>query len=43
MFKEKNGLEVLVIGKRIMVYDEDANIVDKAKLDNYAWIVKEGE
>lgn len=43
MYKEKNGLEVLVIGKRIVVYDEDANIVDKAKLDNYAWTVRKGK
>lgn len=42
MFNEKNGLMVLVIGKRIYVYDQDANIVSKEKLHNYAWEVKNG-
>ena len=39
MFTEKNGLEVMVIGKRIVIYDSEANIVDKAKLNNYSWEV----
>ena len=40
MFKEKSGVEVLILGKRIIVYDGNANIVDKAKLSSYAWDVK---
>lgn len=42
MFNEKNGLIVLVIGKRIIVYDQEANVIDKEKLHNYAWEVKNG-
>lgn len=42
MFEEKNGIKVLVIGKRIIVYDQEANVVDKEKLHNYAWEVKNG-
>lgn len=40
MYKEKSGVEVLIIGKRLVVYDADANIIGKAKLFNYKWDVK---
>ena len=40
MFSEKNGLEVLVIGKRVIVYDQDANKVGQLRLYNYQWEVK---
>lgn len=40
MYKEKSGVEVLVVGKRIVVYDACANVVGKAKLFNYRWDVK---
>lgn len=41
MFKEKSGVEVLVVGKRLIVYDAEANVVGQMKLFNYAWEVKE--
>lgn len=41
MFEEKSGVEVLVIGKRLIIYDHDANVVDEEKLINYAWKVEE--
>ena len=41
MFKEKSGVEVLVVGKRLIVYDQDANKVGQMKLFNYTWEVKE--
>ena len=41
MYKEKSGVEVLVIGKRLVVYDSDANIVGQCKLKGYEWKVKE--
>lgn len=40
MFKEKSGVEVLVLGKRIIVYDSKANKIDQRKLNKYAWEVK---
>lgn len=40
MYKEKSGVEVLIIGKRIVVFDANANVVGKAKLFNYEWEVK---
>lgn len=40
MFKEKSGVEVLVIGKRLVVFDADANKVGQCKLNNYEWEVK---
>lgn len=40
MFKEKSGVEVLVIGKRLVVFDADANKVEQCKLNNYEWEVK---
>ena len=43
MFKEKSGVEVLVIGKPLVVYDVQANKVGQLKLNNYAWEVKKGE
>jgi hypothetical protein len=39
MFKEKNGIEVIVIGKRVIVYDQDANKIGQLKLYNYTWPV----
>ena len=41
MYKEKSGVEVLVIGKRLVIFDTDANKVGQYKLNNYAWNVKE--
>ena len=41
MYKEKSGVEVLVIGKRLVIFDADANKVDQCTLNNYAWNVKE--
>lgn len=40
MVQEKNGIEVLIIGKRIIVYDDKANIVDREELPGYTWEVK---
>ena len=40
MFTEKNGLEVLVIGKRVIVYDQNAEKVGQLKLFSYEWEVK---
>ncbi len=40
MYKEKSGVEVLVIGKRLIVYDGKANEVGQCKLNNYTWEVK---
>lgn len=40
MYKEKSGVEVLVIGKRLIVYDNKANEVGQCKLNNYKWEVK---
>ena len=40
MFKEKSGVEVLVVGKRLVVYDSQANKVGQCKLFNYSWAVK---
>ena len=40
MYKEKSGVEVLVIGKRLIVYDNKANKVGQCKLNNYKWEVK---
>ena len=40
MVQEKNGIEVLIIGKRIIVYDDKGNIVDREKLPSYTWEVK---
>lgn len=37
--KEKSGVEVLVIGKRIIVFDSDANKIGQLKLNNYRWEV----
>lgn len=42
MFKEKSGVEVLVIGKRLIVYDGQANKVGQCKLNNYVWEVTKG-
>ena len=39
-FKEKSGVEVMVIGKRLIVYDSKANKIGQCKLNNYAWKVK---
>ena len=43
MFKEKSGVEVLIIGKRLVVFDAEANKVGQCKLNNYSWNVKEGK
>lgn len=40
MFTEKNGLEVLIVGKRVIVYDQDAEKVGQLRLYNYEWEVK---
>lgn len=40
-FKEKSGVEVLVIGKRLVVFDDKANKVGQMRLFNYSWEVKE--
>lgn len=40
MFNEKNGLEVLIVGKRVIVYDQDANKIGQLRLYNYQWEVK---
>lgn len=40
MYKEKSGVEVIVIGKRLIVYDSNANKVGQCKLNNYTWEVK---
>lgn len=42
MYKEKSGLEVLVVGKRLIAFDEKANKVGQCKLNNYAWKVRKG-
>lgn len=42
MFTEKNGIEVLIIGKRIIVFDQDANKIATAKLFQYTWEVAKG-
>ena len=39
MFTEKNGLEVLVIGKRVIIYDNKANRVAQERIKSYAWEV----
>ena len=39
MFKEKSNVEVIIIGKRIFIYDDKANVVDREKLPTYAWEV----
>ena len=41
MYKEKSGVEVLLIGKRLVIYDDKANKVEQCKLKAYAWDVKE--
>lgn len=41
MFKEKSGVEVLVIGKRVIVYDSEANKIGQMKLYNYEWTVRD--
>lgn len=40
MYKEKSGFEVLVVGKRLVVYDKNANVVGQLKLTSYQWEVK---
>lgn len=40
MFKEKSNLEILIIGRRIIVYDDKANVIDREKLPTYTWEVK---
>ena len=40
MFKEKSNVEVLIIGKRIIIYDDKANVVDRKKFPTYTWEVK---
>ena len=40
MFSEKSGVEVLVIGKRVIVFDQDANKIGQLRLYNYEWEVK---
>ena len=40
MFKEKSGVEVIVIGKRLVVFDTNANKVEQLKLNNYTWPVQ---
>ena len=40
MYKEKSGVEVIVIGKRLVVYDSEANVVGQCKLFDYSWKVK---
>lgn len=40
MFKEKSGFEVLIVGKRVIVYDANANKVEQMRLFNYTWPVK---
>ena len=39
MYKEKSGVEVLIIGKRLIVYDQDANKIGQCKVKNYQWKV----
>ena len=39
MFKEKSNVEIVIIGKRIIIYDDKANVVDRGKLPTYAWEV----
>lgn len=39
MFKEKNGIEVLILGKRIIIFDQEANKIAIAKVNGYAWEV----
>lgn len=42
MFTEKNSIEVLILGKRIIVFDQDANKVATAKINRYEWEVTKG-
>ena len=39
MFEEKNGLEVIVVGKRILIYDDRANKVAQVRIGSYKWEV----
>ena len=38
--KEKSGVEVLVIGKRIIVFDQNANKIATVRMNGYTWEVK---
>lgn len=40
MYKEKSGVEVIVVGKRLLVYDSKANKVGQCRIRNYRWEVK---
>lgn len=40
MFTEKNGLEVLIIGKRVIIYDDEANRVMQERINSYEWEVQ---
>ncbi len=42
MFTEKNGIEVLLVGKRIIVFDQEANKVAIIKAKEYTWEVTKG-
>lgn len=40
LYKEKSGVEVLIVGKRLVVYDNKANKVIQHKMNGYIWEVK---
>lgn len=40
LYKEKSGVEVHVVGKRLVVYDNKANVVGQCRIRNYKWEVK---
>ena len=42
MFTEKNGIEGLLVGKRIIVFDQEANKVAIIKAKEYTWKVAKG-
>lgn len=43
MFKEKSGVEVLIVGKRLIVFDGKANKIGQCKLNSYTWPVSKGK
>ena len=40
LYKEKSGVEVHVVGKRLVVYDNKANVVGQCRILNWKWDVK---
>ena len=38
--KEKSGVEVLLIGKRIIVFDDKANQITQLHISSYTWEVE---